>query len=714
MHNIDLTFPITDPILIFLIVLAIILFIPLLLNRLRVPYIIGMILAGMFIGPKGFGLLLRDSSFEIFGKVGMLYILFLPGIEMALSDLKKNISKSVTFGLYTFGSAMIIGVLVSYYLMHMSLLASVLLGTMYAEHTLIAYPIVSRFGVVKNLSVNISIGGTVVTDTISLIVLAVVARMTSGVVDTSFWAQFGISFILFVFIVIILFPMMTRWFFRRVSDGVSQFVFVLAMVFFSALLAGIAGLEGILGAFLCGVALNRLIPAFSPLMHRLEFVGNALFIPYFLIGVGMLIDVRAFFQGTETLIASLIVTAVALFAKYLGAWLTQKTYKLKKVERSMIFGLSSAHAAVALATVMIGYEIGLFNEVILNATIVMILVTCTVSSFVVDRASRTLALQNDEPDHLHVSKNFQRILIPIANPLTLENLVQSALLVRNKKSKGVIYGLNVIDDNNEDSKRLTQGRKLLEVAARLTSSVEVELIPVTRYDLNIATGICHTIKERNITDVVMGLHYKSNVVDSFYGPKIERLIKETNVQLFILKCISPINTFQRVVLVIPPKAEYEPGFEKWVDTVAEIVRQLNLSMQVYVSDETLVKVQAYVAEMKYEFPVVYDVLNNWDNFLITSRDIRRSDLFIVVNARYSSVSFVSEMEKLPVLLSKYYANTNIALIYPAQFEIGSETPDSFATPLQTSVVHTRDTLLGVSDLIQKSWIKIKRLFSFKD
>ncbi|MDD3161724.1 MAG: cation:proton antiporter [Bacteroidales bacterium] len=714
MHNIDLTFPITDPILIFLIVLSIILLIPLILNRLRIPYIIGMILAGTIIGPKGLGLLMRDSSFELFGKVGLLYILFLPGLEMALSDFKKSLNKSITFGLYTFGSAMIIGTLASYYLMGMDLLASILLGTMYAEHTLIGYPIVSRFGVVKNASVNISIGGTVVTDTISLIVLAVVARMTSGVVDSSFWAQFTISFLLFVFIVIILIPMLTRWFFRRVSEGVSQFVFVLAMVFLSALLAEIAGLEGILGAFLCGVALNRLIPAFSPLMHRLEFVGNALFIPFFLISVGMLIDVRAFFQGTETLIASLIVTAVALGAKYVAAWLTQKTYRLKNVERSMIFGLSSAHAAVALATVMIGYEINLFDEVVLNATIVMILVTCTVSAFVVDKASRTLAMHNDEPSQLHVSKNFQRILIPIANPLTLENLVQSALLVRNKKSKGVIYGLNVIDDNNEDSKRLAQGRKLLEVAARLTSSVEVELVPVTRYDLNIATGICHTIKERNITDVVMGLHYKSNLVDSFYGTKIERLIKETNVQLFILKCISPINTFKRVVLVIPPKAEYEPGFEKWVDTVAEIVLQLSLSMQIYVTDETMVKFQAYLGEKKYDFPVVYDILNNWDNFLITSRDIRRSDLFIVVNARYSSVSFVPEMEKLPVFLSKYYANTNIALIYPAQFEIDAETPDSFAAPLQTSVIHTRDTLLGVSTLIQRSLNRIKRLFTFKE
>ncbi len=713
MYNIDFTFPITDPILIFLIVLAIILFIPLILNRLRIPYIIGMILAGMLIGPKGLGLLLRDSSFEIFGKVGLLYILFLPGIEMALTDFKKNINKSITFGLYTFGSAMILGTVVSYYVMEMGLLASILLGTMYAEHTLISYPIVSRFGVVKNVSVNIAIGGTVVTDTISLIVLAVVARMSSGVVDSSFWAQFTLSFLLFVFIVIVLFPMMTRWFFRRVSDGVSQFVFVLAMVFFSALLAELAGLEGILGAFLCGVALNRLIPSFSPLMHRLEFVGNALFIPYFLIGVGMLIDVRAFFQGTETLIASLIVTAVALGAKYIAAWLTQKTYKLKKVERSMIFGLSSAHAAVALATVMIGFEIHLFNEVVLNSTIVMILVTCTVSSFVVDRASRKLALESEDISSSK-DKNFQRILIPVANPLTLENLVHTALLVRNKKSKGVIYGLNVIDDANDNSKRKTQGRKMLDAAAKLTSSVEVELVPVMRYDLNIATGICHTIKERNITDVVMGLHYKSNIVDSFYGPKIERLVKETNVQLFILKCINPINTFKRAVLVIPSKAEYEPGFEKWVDTVAEIVHQLNLSMLVYVSEETLTKIQDYLAEKKYVFPIVYEILNNWDNFLITSRDIRRSDLFIIVNSRYSSVSFVPEMEKLPVLLSKYYANTNLALIYPAQFGLEAEAPDSFAAPLQTRMIHAGNTLFEVRDSFSnlKDWIK--RHLTFKD
>ena len=714
MHNIDLTFPITDPILIFLIVLAIILFIPLILNRLRIPYIIGMILAGTFIGPKGLGLLMRDSSFELFGKVGLIYILFLPGIEMALADFRKNVNKSITFGLYTFSSAMVIGTLVSYYGMKMSFISSVLLASMYAVHTLIAYPIASRFGVVKTVSVNIAVGGTVVTDTLALLILAVISRMTKGVVDPHFWFVLSASFLLFSSIVIFIFPMIARWFFRRVSDGVSQFVFVLFLVFLSALLAEFAGMEPILGAFLCGIALNRLIPAFSPLKNRLEFVGNALFIPYFLIGVGMLIDIRAFYQGTDALVVAGTMTIIAMITKYVGAWMTQKTFHLKKVERSMIFGLSNSHAAVALATAMVGYEIGLFDEMILNGTIVMILVSCTVSSFVVDKASRKLALQNDEPDLFHVSKNFQRILIPIANPLTLENLVQSALLVRNKKSKGVIYGLNVIDDNNEDSMRLAQGRKLLEVAARLTSSVEVELVPVTRYDLNIASGICHTIKERNITDVVMGLHYKSNLVDSFYGPKIERLVKETNVQLFILKCISPINTFQRVVLVIPPKAEYEAGFEKWVDTVAEIVRQLNLTMQVYVSEETLVKLQVYLTEMKYEFPVVYDILNNWDNFLITSRDIRRSDFFIVINSRYSSVSFVPEMEKLPVLLSKYYANTNLALIYPAQFGLEAEAPDSFAAPLQTSMIHSGDTLFGVRDSINRILHWINRHFSFKD
>src|SRR5690606_21206626 len=388
--------PLDNPVLIFALILFIILFAPLLLNRVKIPQLIGLIMAGALIGPYGLHLMERDSSIVLFGTVGLLYLMFLAGLEIDAGDFKKHRNKSIVSGFLTFSVPMLIGTLAGYYLLHFSLISSILLASLMASHTLIAYPIISKMGITKNKAVNITVGGTMITDTLALLVLAVVAGMSTGEINNAFWIRLGVSVLIFGLIVGLIFPLLGRWFFKRYDDNVSQYIFVLGLVFLGAFLAEAAGIEAIIGAFFAGLSLNRLIPHTSPLMNRIEFVGNALFIPFFLIGVGMLIDLRVFFLDLNTLYVAGIMTAVAFSAKYIAAFFTQKIFGFSKAQRDVIYGLSNAQAAATLAAVLVGYNIilgetpdgepiRLLNDSVLNGSILMILITCTVASFVAQR-----------------------------------------------------------------------------------------------------------------------------------------------------------------------------------------------------------------------------------------------------------------------------------------------------------------------------------------
>ncbi len=315
MLALELSLPLSNPVLIFSVILFIILLAPVILHRLKIPELIGLIIAGALIGPNGLGIMSRDSSIELFGTVGLLYIMFIAGLEIDMADLRKNFGKTLGFGLYTFLIPMIMGTLTGVYWLDFSWPTSILLASMYASHTLITYPIVSKYGITKNKAVSMAIGGTVITCMLALLVLAVIVGMSTGEIDHRFWLKLGISSILFIAIVVIFFPMVGRWFFKRYEDSVGQYIFILALVFLASFLAEAAGLEAIIGAFLAGLALNRLIPNTSALMNRIDFVGNAIFIPFFLIGVGMLVDVRTFAQGWTALWVAIVMCGIATAAK---------------------------------------------------------------------------------------------------------------------------------------------------------------------------------------------------------------------------------------------------------------------------------------------------------------------------------------------------------------------------------------------------------------
>ena len=669
--DLSLKLPITDPTWIFLLVLLIILFAPILLTKLRIPHIIGMILAGLAIGEHGFNILVRDSSFELFGKVGVYYIMFLAGLEMNMADFKKNRGKAVALGLLAFIIPISIGMVTNVLLLKYSLITSILLASMYASHTLVAYPIVIRYGISRQRSVSIAVGGTAVTDTLTLLVLAVISGVFKGEAGGLFWLWLVVRFVVLGGLIMWLLPRVGRWFFRRYDDNVMQYIFVLAMVFLGAGLMELIGMEGILGAFLVGLVLNRLIPHVSPLMSHLEFVGNALFIPYFLIGVGMLIDVKVIFGGGDALKVAGVMIVVALGGKWIASWLTQKIYRMSVLERELMFGLSNAQAAATLAAVLVGYNIilpdgsRLLNEDVLNGTVLLILVTCIVSSFTTERAARKMAMGEAHPEEDR-SREPEKILIPVANPNTIEYLMNLSLVIRDPKQKDNLLALNVINDHSGTEALEQQGKRYLERAAKITASAGVELKCISRYDLNIAAGIIHTAKEHGATDVIIGLHWKVNIVDSFFGMLTESLLKGLHREVMVARFLIPINTLRRIIVAVPPKAEYEAGFQKWVDHFCRMGTTLGCRVHFFANEQTGNLLQALVKKKHSDTLTEFSRLDEWEDLLLLTGQVNYDHLLVVISARRGSISYDSSFEKLPSQLGRYFTNNSLIVLYPDQ------------------------------------------------
>ncbi|WP_372919036.1 cation:proton antiporter [Salegentibacter sp.] len=676
LRALDFSLPLSNPVLIFALILFIILFAPILLNKLKIPQLIGLIIAGALIGPNGLNFMLRDSSIELFGTVGLLYIMFLAGLEIDMGDFKKNSGKSLVFGLYTFIIPMTLGTVAGFYFLDYTIATSVLLASMFASHTLISYPIASKLGIAKNKAVNITVGGTVITDTLALLVLAVIVGMSSGEITNEFWLRLSISVVVFGLIVMLLFPVIGRWFFKRYDDNISQYIFVLGMVFLASFLAEAAGIEAIIGAFLAGLALNRLIPLTSPLMNRIEFVGNALFIPFFLIGVGMLIDYEAFFEDFETIKVALIMTFIALLAKFLAAFLTQKTFNFNSTERQLIFGLSSAQAAATLAAVLVGYEviigetpdgepIRLLSESILNGTILMILVTCTVASFATQRAGQKIALQSvteTEDDE----ESEERILIPVRNLKTTEELINLSITIKSPKNTKGLFALNVINNDLEgsDSESEKKAEKVLNRASVTAAATDNEVQELLRYDVNIVNAITSTIKEKKITDLILGLHQKQDISESFLGNLTEGILSKSNITTLIYKPVQPMATIKRHIVVVPPGAEQVIGFPFWLLKVWNIARNTGATLKFYATEETL----KYVKEIQKKYPVEVEFVEftDWSEFLIISRDINDNDNLLIVLSRKEGHSYNKMMAKIPGYLNKFFKENNFILIYPMQ------------------------------------------------
>ena len=681
---------VTSPVLIFFIVLVIILLSPVVLNRFKIPHIIGLIVAGVVIGPYGLNVLARDMSFELFGQVGILYIMFLAGIEIDMYHLKRNLKRGLVFGMLTFLFPMIVGTLASVYVLKMSWVTSILLASMYASHTLISYPIVARFGLTKNPAVLIAVVGTIIAVIGALLVLA--GAMNVQRTGEFVWGdllRLLLELTIYCVVILYTYPRVTRWFFKNYSDNVTQYIFVMAMVFLASWFAQIIELEAVLGAFFAGLVLNRYVPNASPLMNRIEFLGNALFIPYFLIGVGMMIDVKVV-SNVNTLYVAGNMIVVALIGKWVAAWIAQKIYGMKGVERKMMFGLTTAHTAVALAVVTIGYNMimpdgsRMMDETVLNGTVLMILVTCAIAPIATARAASKMRINmlTDEGAEVGDSKRETKILIPVANPITAQSLTELALLLRNPRRKTDIYAIHVRNDNSASSRAI--GRNALDIAIKAGSSVDAEIIPIERYDINTVAGLLNAIEERDITDVIIGMHRKATIIDSFFGAKIEQLLKATNQMVVMTRCFIPVNTVTRIVVAVPPMAQFETGFGRWVRAIGNLAREIGCRVIFCCHPDTQPLIRGVLHRGRYDIRHEYRDVEQWEDFVLLSNRILEDDLFILVSARESSVSHNNDMADIPGFLQKYFSRNNLIVLYPEQF--GQAEPiNTFVDPMSSDI-----------------------------
>ena len=665
-----LNLPFTGPIEIFLLVLLIILVCPILFRRIGIPQLVGLIIAGIIVGPYGFDLLARDASFEIFGQVGILYIMFMAAVEINMFHLKKNLGKGVLFGLITFAIPTLFGIFGSKLAFGTTWSTCTLISTMYAAHTLISYPIVSRFGLQNSKAAVIAVCSTIVTVLLALLVLA-------GVVDAADAGGFHFSrFINLLWLMLVYAAGMglfihyfTKYFFRKINDQINQFIYVLSIVFLSSLLARIIGLEAILGAFYAGLVLNQFIPERSGLMGRIKFVGNAIFIPYFLIGVGMLINVHVIFKSWNVGWVALNMVVVAMVAKWLAAFISSKIFKLGNSGRRLMFGLTSGKAAATIAAALIGFQHGLLTEDMLNGAVLMILVSCIVASVFTQTAAKKLRMELTEAefkkDKEMLPGEYSRQLVAVSNPVTAENLMKLTLLMRHKNNRNPVTAVFI--RNNDDARRVQSGRNSLEIAVSAAQAVDIEVKDIERYDINVVAGLTNEAKQNQATDIIIGLHRKSNIVDSFFGSMTEQLLISTSKMVFISRCFISVDTLARLFILVPDKAEYETGFQSWVERVGNLASQLAAKAIFITNATTATFIRNIIISEGYAIRHEYKILNTWDDLILHTGNLNDDDVFIIIGARKGSVSHTSDLESLPNYLQKNHSHNNLVLIYPEQF-----------------------------------------------
>ncbi len=691
---------ITDPTWIFFVVLGIILLAPLLLRRLRIPHIIGLILAGMLVGEHGLHLLSRDSSFELFGQVGIYYIMFLAALELDMGSVAQYGRSGLKFGVLTFLIPFVLGWCSCHYLLHYSTLTSVLMACIFASHTLVSYPTVSRYGMSRNSVVVISVVATAFTTFAALLIVALVEGALQPGHSALTWVLFPLKCAAYVAFVLVVFPRLGRWFLRRYDDGVMQYIFILALVFLSAALAKLAGLEGLLGAFLAGLVINRLVPRTSPLMNHLEFVGNALFIPYFLIGVGMIINVRSLAGGIGSLWPMLILVATGMLTKWIASAIMAWQSGYDRNGMWLMFGLTNAHAAGALAIVMIGIDphVGLMNEQTLNGTMLLILCSCVVSGLATGKGARALALTDTTPDENRGSYHG-KCLVTYSQEDTVSVMTQLAILIRNPYIPDSLMGLSVAydTDNNDGVDRHRRGQKLLESAQKIAAAANVRMATLNRMSTNIAGGILHTIKEYDCGEVVVCLTDRTTgMPKSSLGPVIDNVLSGSHREVMAVRGIVPPGTLRRVLVVIPQKAEYEVGFYKWVEHVCRMGEQLDCHLDFRAHPDTLPYIRGYMQNKHSSLRAEYRPMAHWRDWLALQQETGKDTMLIVVTARPGFISYRPEFDDLPHKINKYFSHTSVMLLYPDQWGDPQESVYVF-TPNGSAVTRRPRTL--------KSWLK---------
>ena len=660
---------ITDPTWSFFLMLVIILLAPLLLRRIRVPHIIALMLAGVLIGPFGLNLIARDRSVEIFGQVGIYYIMFLAALELNMGSVEHYGRRGLQLGLLTFLIPLLMGLGSAHYLLGYGLDTSLLLGCVLGSHTLVTYPIVSRFGLGRNPAVIISVVATAVAIFLALLMVAIVVGRLRPDTNGYYWLFFAVKCALYGTFVVMVFPRLGRWFLRRYDDSVLQYIFILSLVFLSAALAELAGLEGLLGAFLTGLVINRLIPRTSPLMNRIEFVGNALFIPYFLIGVGMIIDVHILVSDAHTIWIVFVMVLTATVSKWVAVEAMHRTSRHSRHDsRMLMFGLTNAHAAGALAIVMIGTDpaVRLMDNAVLNGTVMLILFSCIISSVATTRGAQRTALRETQLEENRGSYHG-KCLVAYSQEGSVASMTQMAMLIRNPYIPESIVGLSVSFDDKSVMQNNQAGRKILERAQEMATAADVPMVTLNRVSTNIASGILHTMVENECGEVIVSLvDETTDMPRQSLGPIVENLLEGTYREVMAVCTIVPPSTLRRVVVAVPQKAEYEVGFYKWLEHVCRIGEQLDCHLEFQAHPDTLPYIRQYMRQKHGYVRTEYYEMQRWTQLVSLASRLGDDDMLVAVSARPGFISHQSVLDRLPFIVRRYFSHTSVMLLYPDQ------------------------------------------------
>ncbi|MBS4061967.1 MAG: cation:proton antiporter [Bacteroidetes bacterium] len=661
--------PLGNPVLAFSVILLIILLSPIVLRKLKIPGIVGLIISGVIVGPFGLNLIERNSAVDLFSTIGLLYIMFIAGLELDLNEFRKQRNKSLIFGFLTFIIPLGIGYPVCYYLLGYDFYASLLIASMFSTHTLVAYPIVSRMGVSKNQAVAITVGGTILTDTAVLILLAVIMSSSKGSLESGFWIQLGVSVAVFSAIMFYLIPRIAEWFFKKLeSEKHSHYIFVLAVVFFAAFLAEIAGVEPIIGAFVSGLVLNRLIPQSSALMNRIEFIGSSLFIPFFLISVGMLVDVGIILKGPEAVYIAATLTIVALLGKWLAAKGTQLLFKYSNAQGNLIFGLSSSHAAATIAVILVGFQNGLLDENILNGTIILILVTCIVASVITENAAKKVLLSTEETaaDMETPVLISEKILMPIANIANIEKLLEFGSFIRDKKSELPITILSVVPNNTEAEQNLQKARKMLQGIEQHASASDTKVALMATIDHNASGGIARTAKETMASIVLLGWPQRAGVIENLIGNKMDSIIHNIDKTIFICHFSKPLVSHKRLVMAVPPLAELEQGFDIWSAKIIQLASELGISAHYFCNPEGEKAIRNNNNKQLIAVKTSFEYFDTWEEVLSLSGKVNEDDILVLVSARKGAISYFNTLDNLPLKIEKQFESFSRVIIFPQQ------------------------------------------------
>lgn len=638
------------------VILLLILVVPLLCKQVRLPAIVGYIVAGIVVGGHGLGIVQESETIDVIGKAGMIYLMFLSGIEIDMSDFRRSGMKSLLFGVLTFSIPCLLGIFTSR-LLGFGWLPCVLMGTLYGSHTLMTYPVVSRYGLQRQNIVSIVVGGTMLAVTLSLLLLGSVSSVSQGEGGMKATLRMAGCVALFLFAVMWLFPRIATWFIKRNNDSAAEFLLVLFLVAIAAWIADKAGFEAILGAFIAGVALNRRIPNLSPLMNRITFVGNTFFIPVFLLGVGMMIDVHVFASGWFTIIIAAVMLLTKLSGKWLASWFTQIILSLGKRERMLTFGLSSASAAGTLAVVTIGFDIGLLPVEVLNASVLLILLSCLIASFVTESAARSMAMEervvSDNTD------DARRVLVALGNPQTDTALVDIALFTTPQFPKSRFAALAVSNNADDRHEALDKVRRAAKYAAAADREVEC----LTQVAANTANGIVQVMQNNDYTRLVLGINADE---DSSLGEVSRHLLSSLNRQVLLYRQIQPLNTVERLRVAVPRYARQESGFVQVFEVIRNLAIQTSARVSFYCDSETEQLLRQLCKRDRKKLTASFIEMEDWEDSLMIAKEMEKNDMLVLLLARSATVSYNPLFESTPYLIRKFYNRYNVLLIYPEQ------------------------------------------------